>query len=82
MFVKHDDSKRLQDLIKALATLAPHLQKEVIDFVGYLKSKQVRSAQMQDKSWSELSIRSALHDLEDEEFPSYSDSDLKQIWNS
>ena len=51
-------------------------QKEVIDYVEFLKHKTEMEA---DKTWSELSVSAAIRGMETEESP-YSQSDLKEIF--
>jgi hypothetical protein len=49
-------------------------QQQVLDFVDYL----LQRPRHEDLLWSKLSLRWALRDLEDEEWPQYDAHDLKE----
>ena len=49
-------------------------QQQVLDFVDYL----LQRSRQEDLLWSKLSLRWALRDLEDEEWPKYDALDLKE----
>ncbi len=51
-------------------------QKQVLDFVDYLLYKSGQ----EDRSWMEMSLRSALRGLEDEVWPDYGVEDLREQW--
>ena len=61
---------------KKLSILPDPLQREVLDFVEYLASKQERG----NADWSAFSLASALRDLEDEPWPEYGEKDFKEKW--
>ncbi len=53
------------------------LQAEVLDFVEYLVGKVEREASHEEWDWSALSLGSAMRDMEDEDAPMYTLTDLK-----
>jgi hypothetical protein len=62
-------------LIQEKVKLLPEpTQQQVLDFVDYL----VQRPRQEDLLWSKLSLRWALRDLEDEEWPQYNAHDLKE----
>jgi len=58
---------------KKLSVLPEPLQREVLDFVEYLASKQER----ENADWSAFSLACALRGLEDEPWPEYGEKDIK-----
>jgi len=65
------------DLIQEKVKLLPGpTQQEVLDFVDYL----LQRCRLEDVLCSKLSLRWALRDLEDEEWPEYAAQDLKEKW--
>lgn len=64
-------------IIQHLKSLPESKQREVLDFVEFLKFRQQKStAGEEDTSWSEFSLASAMRGMEDEE-TSYTLRDLK-----
>ncbi len=56
-------------------------QKEVLDFVEFLLHKsQNETAQKEEREWNNFSLKSALRDMEDDEFPPYTDADFIEKW--
>ena len=66
---------------KYLQELPEPLQEEALDFVEYLfiKAKN-RSAKQETKDWSDFSLASAMHGMEDENTPVYTTDDLKVVF--
>jgi hypothetical protein len=57
-------------------------QAEVLDFAEYLLAKAEREADRQEeRDWSDLSLTSAMHGMEDEDAPIYIASDLKTVFS-
>lgn len=53
-------------------------QTEILDFVEYLLAKAKREAlRREERAWSALSLSSAMREMEDEDTPAYTLSDLK-----
>jgi hypothetical protein len=65
--------EEIQDKVKLLPESSQH---QVLDFVDYLLYR----SRQEDLLWSKLSVRWALRDLEDEEWPEYSAQDLEERW--
>jgi hypothetical protein len=63
-----------EKIIRQLHDLSENKKAEVLDFVEYLRTKDV------EKDWSELSLSAAMRDMEDEETP-YSTDDLKEVFS-
>lgn len=68
-----------QKIIQELEALSPALQEEALDFIEYLKLKKNRISD-EVKEWNALSLKTALRGMEDDVFPEYEKSDLKEIW--
>ena len=64
---------QIQERVKLLPQPTQH---EVLDFVEYLFHR----SRKEDLLWSRLSLRWALRDLEDEEWPEYSTEDMQETW--
>lgn len=63
---------------KCLQDLPASFQAEVLDFVEYLKAKADRGAVIQEcRDWSSLSLHYAMREMEHEETPVYTLSDIK-----
>ncbi|MGH8064995.1 MAG: DUF2281 domain-containing protein [Candidatus Entotheonellia bacterium] len=70
---------KIQEGVQQLPTA---LQAEVLDFVQYLLVKTKRGAQEdEDGFWSEVSLSSAMHGMEDEDSPQYTIADLRVIFS-
>jgi hypothetical protein len=62
--------------------LPEQMQAEVLDFVEFLLTKAEREgAAQEEREWSQLSISLAMRDLEEEEGPTYAESDLKETFS-
>jgi len=58
------------------------LQAEVLDFVEYLLLKVERETAQQDElAWSNLSLSLAMRGMEDEDTPSYTIADMKEVFS-
>ena len=68
-------TERISDEIK---TLPEGEAREVLDFVGYLKTR--RHAAEEEAAWSAASLAGALTGLENDVFPEYLDNDLIERW--
>ena len=72
-------SERIQERVERLPA---RLQSEVLDFVEYLLSKTEHEAFQQERDdWSDFSLRSAMRGLEEEEGPTYTAADLKEVFS-
>jgi hypothetical protein len=61
--------------------LPESLQIEVLDFVEYLLLKEERKTVQQDElAWSNLSLALAMRGMEDEDTPTYTTADLKEVF--
>lgn len=54
------------------------LQAETLDFIEFLMQRQ--TVRNEDLDWSQLSLATAMRDIEDDEDPVYNESDLKEKW--
>lgn len=79
MDVSQANTKTLEEIIRNLKGLSPLLQKQALDFISYLKLRQTQKSE-NINSWNQFSLASALRGLEDDEFPDYKDTDLKETW--
>ena len=64
-----------------ISQLPEAFQKEALDFIEFLtkKAKQENSRE-EDLEWFNLSVTSAMRDVEDGDGPVYDESDLKEKW--
>ncbi|MFQ5604627.1 MAG: DUF2281 domain-containing protein [bacterium] len=70
-----------QKLSKQIQQLPEPSRKEVLNFVEFLLSKKRQQARQEDLEWFDLSLASALRDLEeDANGPTYTESDLIEKW--
>ena len=69
----------IEQIVQELETLPSSLQEEAVDFIGYLKLKQAGTLK-EIREWNAFSLESALRGLEDDQFPDYRESDLKEVW--
>lgn len=81
MSVPQPHHKTLEEIVFQLKNLPYSLQEEALDFIVYLKSKKIKSPQDDDQDWNHLSLKGALHGIENDEFPIYQESDLKEQWS-
>jgi hypothetical protein len=57
------------------------LQKEILNFVEFLRFKHANGNLRQDDAlWSQFSLAEAMRGMENEDFPRYDESDLKERW--
>ncbi len=71
-------SERIQQHVQRLPA---YFQAEVLDFVEYLVAKAEReTVQKEKRTWSDLSLSSAMRGMEDEDTPLYTLSDLKVVF--
>ncbi|MFZ3384885.1 MAG: hypothetical protein WA144_13260 [Candidatus Methanoperedens sp.] len=69
-----------EQIEKGIQTFPYQMQLEVLDFIGYLKSKlEIEHARMEEIEWSNLSLANAVKD-KDEPEEEYSEADLKEKW--
>jgi hypothetical protein len=69
-------SKKIQEYIQKLPA---SFQSEVLDYIEYLLAKAEREAsRSEEKTWSDLSLASAMRGMEDEDSSLYSLADLKE----
>jgi len=87
---KADDASTLEDqrslmstaetIMQLLKSLPDSLQREVLNFVEFLQSRQKQAAARgEDRAWSQFSLASAMRGMEDEDSP-YSLDDLKETF--
>ncbi len=56
-------------------------QEEVLDFIEFLINKSKReNSRKEDLEWFDLSLSSAMREIEDEDGPTYNETDLKEKW--
>lgn len=68
-----------EEINRRVQRLPEPLQAEVLHFVDYLLTRAERDdARQEDEAWFDLSLRSAMHGLEDEDGPDYSEADLTE----
>lgn len=61
-----------------LVSLPEPVQKEVLDFVEFLKSRhEIPKSREEDAMWTDLSLASAMRGMEDED-TSYTQTDIKE----
>ena len=56
--------------------LPEQVQREILSFVEFVEQRDSAD----DTGWSALSLDSAMHGLENDTWPDYSDADLKHNW--
>ena len=59
-----------------MKTLPEEAQREVLDFVAFLKQK----LRKEDGRWTELSLAAALRGMEGDVWPEYAEQDFKERW--
>lgn len=65
-----------EEIYIQVKSLPDPIQKEVLDFVEYLSLKLRR----EDLQWGDLSLKTALQGLEDDQWPEYGRTDFKERW--
>lgn len=69
-------------IYQCVQKLPASLQVEVLDFVEYLLSKLEReTAQPSELDWSNLSLTLAMRGMEDEDTPTYTTDDLREVFS-
>ena len=69
---------RIQQYVQRLPT---SFQTEVLDFVEYLLAKAEReTGREEERAWSALSLSLAMRGMEDENTPTYTTADLKEVF--
>ena len=72
-------TERIQQHVQRLPA---SFQSEVLDFVEYLLAKAEREVvRQEERAWSNLSMSSAMHGMEDEDTPTYTIGDLKVVFS-
>ncbi|MDO8724934.1 MAG: hypothetical protein Q7J35_02570 [Candidatus Methanoperedens sp.] len=70
-----------EQIVKVIQSFPYQMQVEVLDFIGYLKSKvATEQERREDMEWSYLSLTNAVKDIDDEKEEGYSEADLKEKW--
>ena len=68
---------------KQVRRLPEQTQAEVLDFVEYLLTKtEKKSAQEEGQDWTQLSLASAMREMEDGPKPEYTEADLEERFSS
>jgi hypothetical protein len=71
----------VEETIRLMKSLPEKLQAEVRDFVEFLGARGDGMDVEQDQDWMNLSLASAMRGMENEESPTYSPSDLKEVFS-
>lgn len=70
-----------EKIARKLENLPISVQVEVLDFVEFVaKKNQLREVESENSNWSEFSLNQAMKGMENEDFPEYSEADLKEVW--
>ncbi len=70
-----------EQIVKGIQSFPYQMQVEVLDFIGYLKSKvATEQERREDMEWSYLSLTNAVKDIDDEKEEGYTEADLKEKW--
>jgi hypothetical protein len=70
----------VEETVRLMKGLPDKLQAEVRDFVKSLRDRGDGAATDQDRDWVSISLSSAMRGMENEESPTYSTSDLKEVF--
>ena len=71
----------VEETVRLMKGLPHKLQAEVRDFVKSLRDRGDGEAIDQDRDWMSISLFSAMRGMENEESPTYSSSDLKEVFS-
>ena len=71
----------VEETVRLMKGLPDKLLAEVRDFVKSLRAKGDGKAVEQNRDWMSLSLSSAMRGMENEESPTYSTSDLKEVFS-
>ena len=66
-----------EQIMQHLQTLPESVQREVLDFVEFLKRREIPKTREEDAMWTDLSLTSAMRGMEDEDTP-YALTDIKE----
>jgi len=70
-----------EEITEKIAKLPVSIQVEVLDFVEFVaKKNQLREVESENENWSNFSLNQAMTGMENEDFPEYSEADLKEVW--
>ncbi|MFA4957674.1 MAG: hypothetical protein WC556_11965 [Candidatus Methanoperedens sp.] len=70
-----------KQIVNNIQTFPYQMQVEVLDYIGYLKSKlALEQARKEEVDWSHLSLTNAVKDIDDENEEEYTEADLKEKW--
>lgn len=70
-----------EKITEKIAKLPISIQVEVLDFVEFVaKKNQLREVKSENENWSSFSLNQAMAGMENEDFPEYSEADLKEVW--
>jgi hypothetical protein len=70
----------VEETVKLMKGLPDKLQTEVRDFVEFLRARGDNEAVEQVRDWMSLSLSGAMRGMENEASPTYSPSDLKEVF--
>ena len=72
----------LENIHQYAQMLPDSLQREVLDFVRFLLFKQEQAAapEQDEFEWLNYSLASAMRGMEDEDTPTYTTDDLKEVF--
>ena len=71
----------VEETVRLMKGLPDKLQAEVRDFVKSLRGRGDGEVIDQDRDWMSISLSSAMRGMENEESPTYSTSDLKEVFS-
>ena len=71
----------VEETVRLMKDLPDELQAEVRDFVKSLGASRDGKGVERDRDWMSLSLSSAMRGMENEESPTYSTSDLKEVFS-
>jgi hypothetical protein len=70
-----------EKIARKVENLPVSVQVEVLDFVEFVaKKNHLREVESENSNWSEFSLNQAMKGMENEDFPEYSEADLKEVW--
>ena len=67
-----------EEINRRVQRLPEPLRAEVLHFVDFLLTRAEQDDGQEDRTWLDLSLRSAMRGLEDESDPGYSEADLTE----
>jgi hypothetical protein len=70
-----------EKIARKVENLPVSVQVEVLDFVEFVaKKNHLGEVESENSNWSEFSLNQAMKGMENEDFPEYSEADLKEVW--